>query len=74
MEIVVKIEMAKYSQMEACATDSRYPDNLNYTKGTLLIELVIQSPVKAMEENITTQGSFWFLKCIEMSFEIFFGG
>ena len=54
MEIVVKIEMVKYSQMEASATDSRHPDNLNYTYGTLLIELVIQSPVKAMEENITT--------------------
>ena len=52
MEIVVKIEVAKYSQMEASATDSRYPDNLNYTKGTLLIELEIQSPVKAMEENM----------------------
>ena len=31
MEIVVKIEMAKYSQMEASTTDSRYPDNLDYT-------------------------------------------
>ena len=58
MEIVVKIEMAKYSQMEASATDSRYLDNFNYTKRTLLIKLVIQFPVKAMEENITTQGSF----------------
>ena len=62
MEIVVKIEMAKYSQMEASTTDSRYPDNLDYTS---TLKTDDQTPFKICRgKDLYTTGHF---ACIEVS-------
>ena len=62
MEIVVKIEMAKYFQMVASTTDSRYPENLDYTSTHKTDDL---TPFKSCRgKDHYTRGHF---ACIEMS-------